>query len=79
MDDGLFVVHMDAIIRDEHARRRLVAFGVDELVQRIHAGQARRLRLPDVLFRLRKHQIRRLILASELPRSGKRVLQRDRR
>ena len=39
MDNGLFVINVHAIVGHEYARRSAVAFGVNELVQRITDGK----------------------------------------
>ena len=78
VDLRLFVINMHAVVGDEDSRRRSVAFGVDELVERVDGRQRRRLRLRAIFPCQRGVQIGALDLRAVLPRARKRVLQGDR-
>ncbi len=77
VNDCLLVIDVHAVIGHEHAGRRAVAFGVDELVECIQRRQRGGLCLHAVFPRQRGIQIRALDLGSVLLRSLKRVRQGD--
>src|SRR5437899_5382362 len=64
VDDRLFIINMDTIVRYEDTGRSAVSFRVDELIERIDGRQPGRAGLCSVLFGLKDCEARALDLCS---------------